>query len=152
MRSNRLYLIHYPDGMIYEPVHSADGQYLGTPVYDGSSVVLLVVSFTESVIRIMRFLHQQVEVQEVARLPLSLTRQPNDGTFEIIWPEHVRFAINDREALNFRDGDKLYFNVWYEDPDYREETVVRSLHDGTILERFPGDIRIMPNGERWLIK
>ena len=62
------------------------------------------------------------------------------------------FAINDREALNFRDGDKLYFNVWYEDPDYREETVVRSLHDGTILERFPGDIRIMPNGERWLIK
>ena len=141
---------------------------LGTPVYDGSSVVLLVVSFTESVIRIMRFLHQQVEVQEVARLPLSavkdcynlmlhtsplsLTRQPNDGTFEIIWPEHVRFAINDREALNFRDGDKLYFNVWYEDPDYREETVVRSLHDGTILERFPGDIRIMPNGERWLIK
>ena len=152
VRSNRLYLIHYPDGMIYEPVHSADGQYLGTPVYDGSSVVLLVVSFTESVIRIMRFLHQQVEVQEVARLPLSLTRQPNDGTFEIIWPEHVRFAINDREALNFRDGDKLYFNVWYEDPDYREETVVRSLHDGTILERFPGDIRIMPNGERWLIK
>ena len=72
VRSNRLYIIHYPDGMIYEPVHSADGQYLGTPVYDGSSVVLLVVSFTESVIRIMRFLHQQVEVQEVARLPLSL--------------------------------------------------------------------------------
>ncbi len=35
VRSNRLYLIHYPDGMIYEPVHSADGQYLGTPVYDG---------------------------------------------------------------------------------------------------------------------
>ena len=66
--------------------------------------------------------------------------------------EHVRFAINDREALNFRDGDKLYLNVWYEDPDYREETVVRSLHGGTILERLPGDIRIMPNGERWLIK
>lgn len=57
------------------------------------------MSFTESVIRIMRFLHQQVEVQEVARLPLSavkdcynlmlhtsplsLTRQPNDGTFEL---------------------------------------------------------------------
>lgn len=152
----------------FQRSHSADGQYLGTPVYDGSSVVLLAVSFTESVIRIMRFLHQQVEVQEVARLPLSevkdcynlmlhtsplsLTRQPRDGTFEIIWPEHVRFTINDREAFNFRDGDKLYFNVWYEDPDYREETVVRSLHDGTILERIPGDVRIMPNGERWLIK
>ena len=84
--------------------------------------------------------------------PLSLTRQPNDGTFEIAWPEQVSFAINDREALSFRDGDKLYFNIWYEDPDYREETLVRSLQDGMILEKLPGDISIMPNGERWLIK
>ena len=51
VRSNRLYLIHYPDGMVYEPVHPVDGQYLGNPVYDGNSVVLLVVNFTESVDR-----------------------------------------------------------------------------------------------------
>lgn len=168
VRSNRLYLIHYPDGTVYEPLPPVDGQYLGTPVYDGNSVVLLVVSFTESTIRILRFLHQQEEVQEVTQLPLSavkdcynlmlhasplsLTRQPNDGTFEVVWPEQVRLAINDRETLNFRDGDKLYFNIWYEDPDYREEILVRSLHDGAILERLSGDIRIMPNGERWLIK
>lgn len=168
VRSNRLYLIHYPDGMVYEPVHPVDGQYLGNPVYDGNSVVLLVVNFTESVIHILRFLHQQEMTKEIARLPLStvkncynlllhtsplsLTRQPNDGTFEIAWPEQVSFAINDREALSFRDGDNLYFNIWYEDPDYREETLVRSLQDGMILEKLPGDIRIMPNGERWLIK
>lgn len=42
--------------------------------------------------------------------------------------------------------------MWYEDPDYREETVVRSLQDGAILDRFPGDIRIMPNDEKWLMK
>lgn len=99
VRSNRLYLIHYPDGMVYEPVHPVDGQYLGNPVYDGNSVVLLVVNFTESVIHILRFLHQQEMTKEIARLPLStvkncynlllhtsplsLTRQPNDGTFEI---------------------------------------------------------------------
>lgn len=168
VRSNRLYLIHYPGGTVYEPVKPTDGQYLGSPVYDGSSVVLLAVSFTEGVIRILRFLHQQEKVQEVTQLPLSavkdcynlllhtsplsLTRQPNDGTFEIIWPEQVRFAIDERETLNFRDGEKLYFNIWYEDPDYREETLVRSLPDGTILERLSGDIRIMPNREQWLIK
>lgn len=168
VRSNRLYLIHYPDGTVYEPVKPTDGQYLGTPIDDGSSVVLLVVSFNESVIRILRFLHQPEAVQEMAQLPLaavkncynlllhtsplSLTRQPNDGTFEIIWPEQVRFAIDDRETLNFRDRDKLYFNIWYEDPDYREETLVRSVQDGTILESLSGDVRIMPNGERWLIK
>jgi hypothetical protein len=70
----------------------------------------------------------------------------------MIWPEKISFAINDRESFNFREGDDLYFNIWYEDPDYREETLVRSLRDGAILERLPGDIRIMPNGERWLIK
>ena len=64
----------------------------------------------------------------------------------------MSFVIDDRETFNFREGDKLYFNIWYEDPDYREETLVRSLRDGTILERFPGDIRIMPNREWWLIK
>lgn len=166
VQSNRLYLIHYPDGMVYEPVLPVDGQYLGYPVFDGESVVLLVVNFTESAIHILRFLHQQEKTQEVVRLPLSavkdcynlilhpsplsLTRQPNDGTFEIIWPEQIRFAISSRETLNFRDGDKLYFSIWYEDPDYREETLVRSAQDGTILERFSGDIRIMPNRERWL--
>lgn len=168
VRSNRLYLIHYSDGTVYEPVPPADGQYLGYPVYDDGAVVLLVVSFTKSVIHILRFLYQQEKIQEMAQLPLSevkdcynlilhisplsLTRQPNDGTFELIWPEQVSFAINDRESLNFRDGDKLYFNIWYEDPDYREETLVRSLQDGMILNSFAGDIRIMPNGERWLIK
>lgn len=53
---------------------------------------------------------------------------------------------------NFRDRDKLYFNIWYEDPDYREETLVRSVQDGTILESLSDDVRIMSNGERWLIK
>ena len=168
VRSNRLYLIHYPDGTVYEPVPPVDGQYLGYPVFDGEFVVLLAVNFAESVIHILRFLQQQEKTQEVVWLPLSavkdcynlilhasplsLTRQPNDGTFEIIWPEHVRFAINDRETLSFRDRDMLYFNLWYEDPEYREETLVRSVQDGTILERLIGDIRIMPNRERWLIK
>lgn len=44
VQSNRLYLIHYPDGMVYEPVLPVDGQYLGYPVFDGESVVLLVVT------------------------------------------------------------------------------------------------------------
>ncbi len=166
VQSNRLYLIHYPDGAVYEPVPPVSGQYLGCPVYDHGSVALLAVHFPEGIIRILRF--RAGETQEVERLPLSavkncynlmlhtsplsLTRQPGDHTFELVWPEQVRFEIGKEETLNFRDGDKLYFTVWYEDPDYREETVVRSVRDGTILERFSGDIRIMPSGEKWLIR
>ncbi len=168
VQSNQLYLIHYPDGAVYEPVPPAAGQYLGCPAYDNGAVALLAVKFAEGIIRILRFTPEQGKIQEVVRLPLSavencynlmlhtaplsLTRQPNDNTFELVWPEQVRFAIEDRETLNFRDGDKLYFNIWHEEPDYREETIVRSLTDGTILERFPGVVRIMPNGEAWIIK
>ena len=166
VHSNRLYLIHYPDGAVYEPVPAIAGQYLGYPMNDNGSVALLAVNFPEGIIRILRF--QPGELSEVAQIPLSavkdcynlilhtapltLTRTPGDGTFEIVWPEQIRFPIGEREALNFRDGDKLYFTVWYEDPIYREETVVRSVQDGTVLDRYPGDIRIMPNGEKWLVK
>ena len=166
VKSNRLYLIHYPDGTVYEPVPTVTGQYLGYPVYDDGTVALLAVNFPEGIIRILRF--RSGETSEVAQIPLSavkdcynlilhtnpltLTRQPGDHTIELVWPEQVRFAIEARESLNFRDGDKLYFTIWYEAPDYREETVVRSLKDGTVLDRFPGDIRIMPNGDKWLVK
>ena len=166
VQSNRLYLIHYPDGTVYEPVPAIAGQYLGYPVYDNGAVALLAVNFPEGIIRILRF--QPGELSEVVQIPLSavpncynlllhtdpltFTRTPGDGTFEIVWPEQVRFPVEERETLNFREGDKLYFTVWYEDPDYREETVVRSVQDGAILDRYPGDIRIMPNGVKWNIK
>ena len=166
VQSNRLYLIHYPDGTVYEPVPAVAGQYLGYPVFDNGAVALLAVSFPEGIIRILRF--RPGELSEVTQIPLSavpncynlmlhtcpltLTRQSGDKTIELIWPEQIRFAIEERETLNFRDGDKLYFTVWYEDPDYREETVVRSVRDGSILDRYPGDVRIMPNGEKWLMR
>lgn len=71
MKSNRLYLIHYPDGAVYEPVLPVDGQYLGYPVYDDGTVALLAVNFAEQVIRILRFSQQQETAREIARLPLS---------------------------------------------------------------------------------
>lgn len=166
VQSNKLYLIHYPDGAVYEPVPAVAGQYLGCPVYDNGAVALLAVNFPEGIIRILRFrAGETVEVTRIALSavkncynlilctdPLTLTRSPGDGTFEIVWPEQVRFPIEERETLNFRDGDRLYFTVWYEDPDYREETVVRALYDGVVLDRYPGDIRIMPDGDKWLVK
>ena len=166
IHSNRLYLIHYPDGQRYEPVPAVSGQYLGYPVYDDGAIALLVVNFPEGVIRILRFHPDQTT--EIVKLPLSsvkdcynlllhtkpltLTRSPGDNTFEIVWPEKIQFAISERETLNFREGDKLYFSSWYEDPDYREEIMVRDLKDGASIDRFAGDIRVMPNGEKWLIQ
>lgn len=82
--------------------------------------------------------------------PLTLARH-SDNMLEIVWTERTAFSVGVRESFNFRNGDKLYFTEWFEDPDYREETVVRAM-DGTELERHSGDIHIMPNGDKGLLK
>ena len=80
--------------------------------------------------------------------PLCLTRQGGENRFQIVWPEQADFAIDGRESFDFRDGDRLYFARWYEDPDYREEVVVRRL-DGEIAETLPGSVFPLPDGSRW---
>lgn len=40
---------------------------------------------------------------------------------------------------------------WYEDPDYRDEVLVRDFRTGKVLERMPGSIWPMPNGQKWLL-
>ena len=40
---------------------------------------------------------------------------------------------------------------WYEDPDYREEVLVRDFKTGKVLKRMPGTICSMPDGQKWLL-
>ena len=47
-------------------------------------------------------------------------------------------------------GEELIFSKWYEDPDYREEVVVRRYPTGEVLERMDGTLITMPHGQRWL--
>ena len=95
-----------------------------------------------------------VKMTRVGGVSASLTRQGGaDNLFEIIWPERVCFEMDPHESFFLRDGEKLYFSKWYEEgegADYRywEETVVRSL-SGDILGILPGDVMVMPNGEKW---
>ena len=81
-------------------------------------------------------------------VPLTLTEAPARGDFRVLWPEKTAFPVGDRESYAFRDGNRLYFSEWLEDPVYREETVVRDV-TGKILERFRGDVMRMPGGEVW---
>ena len=81
-----------------------------------------------------------------------LSRQGGEGSFQIVWPERAEFAIGPHESFDFREGDRLYFARWYEDPDYREEVVVRRFPDGEIVDCFPGVIQTMPEGERWHLR
>lgn len=164
---NRLVLVHCPEGTVYEPVCTKPGQYLGRPVYHDGWVVLLLVDFPKEEIRILTFHEAQETTEPLAVLPLSivadcynlmleasplmLTRSAHDNQFQIIWPERRDFAIEDHEFFEFLEGNRLYTSVWYEDPDYREELLVRDYDTGELLERIPGSFRQMPDGQKWLL-
>lgn len=167
IRKNRLVLVRCPEGTVYEPVCTKPGQYLGRPAYHNGQVVLLLVDFPKEEIRILSFDEAEGTIEPLAVLPLSvvadcynlmletpplmLTRSAHDNQFQIIWPERRDFAIEDHEFFEFLEGNRLYTSVWYEDPDYREELLVRDYDTGELLERIPGSLRQMPNGQKWLL-
>ena len=167
IQKNRLVLVHRPEGTVYEPVRTESGQYLGRPVYHSGQVILLLVDFPKGEIRILIFRETDGTTEPLAVLPLSavedcynlmleasplmLTRSAHDNQFQIIWPERRDFAIEDHEFFEFLEGNRLYTSVWYEDPDYREELLVRDYNTGKLLERIPGSLRSMPDGQNWLL-
>ena len=167
VQKNRLLLVHRPEGTVYEPVRTEPGQYLGRPVYHDGQVVLLLVDFPKAEIRILLFRETDGTTEPLAVLPLSivtdcynlmleaspllLTRSAHDNRFQILWPERRDFAIEDHEFFAFLEGNRLYTWVWYEDPDYREEVLVRDYETGEVLERIPGNLRTMPDGQHWLL-
>ena len=128
---------------------------------------MLLVDFPKGEIRILIFRETDGTTEPLAVLPLSavedcynlmleasplmLTRSAHDNQFQILWPERRDFAIEDHEIFEFLEGNRLYTSVWYEDPDYREELLVRDYNTGKLLERIPGSLRSMPDGQNWLL-
>ena len=165
---NHLIFIHYPDGRVIEPIKGAAGQYLGRPISYEGKIQILLADFSRSLLQIFQYDDASNRVSETVSLPLDmiencynlllrtsplmLTRQGNDGTFQIIWPEKVEFNIGETESFFDRKGDKLYFCRWREDPDYREEVVIRKYPTGEILEIVPGSWTAMPDGQIWILQ
>ncbi len=166
IRQNRL-IFADADGNVYEPVPPAEGCYFGRPAYDDGRIVILLADFPEGKVKLLAWDREKEELSGTAEIPLDeiedcynlmpqgdplmVTRQAGDH-FEIVWPERVRFSIGPSESFCFRDGERLYFSRWIEDPDYREEVVVRTLPDGAIAEVFDGSINCMPDGEMWILE
>ena len=155
-----------PTGRVVEPVEAAEGQYFGRPAFSQGKFIILLADFPQGVIRLLSYDDTEKTVTEIVSIPrteiencynlmpenepLMLTRQA-DNHFEIVWPERVKFPIGPTETFCFREGERLYFSKWYEDPDYREEVVVRMLPDGRVSETFDGSINFMANGEKWIL-
>ena len=168
LKGTAFYLFKYPSGERFQPVQPVPGVCMGRPVMENGLIYMLSVDFPGNMINIDTFDCDTHCVKEAARISLdevedcynlmlhersvTLSRQPNDDTFHIIWPEKLSFPIGRTESFYFRDGNELYFSRWFEDPDYREETVVRDASDGKLIAVFPGTMTVMPGGEKWFIK
>ena len=162
---NRLLLVKTPEGRVAEPIAAREGQYFGRPLWHEGEVFLLLADFPAGKVEILAYSPEQDRLRQVAELerdafadcynlqlhasPLCLTRQGGEGRFQVLWPDVADFAIGGRESFDFREGDLLYFSRWQEDPDYREEVVVRRLPQGDIASVCPGSILTLADGERW---
>ena len=132
---------------------------------------MLDVDFTNGTIRIVRFDCNDHQVSIHTELPLSsvkdcynlqlhisalvLSRQ-SGNELDIVWPEKVSLSMEDHDSFFLRDGEKLFFNRWFEEGEgvdykYWEETIVRDLN-GNVIDIIPGDVMMMPNGEMWHLK
>ncbi|MBR0129992.1 MAG: hypothetical protein IJM08_01645 [Firmicutes bacterium] len=168
-----LCLVRYPDGTVFRPVPKERNVYPSEPVYSEGGIYILTAYFDEAKLRVLRFDCENCDTEIFLELPLdsvkdcynlrldpaplTITRQSvADNEFEIIWPEKIRLEMGSHDSFFLRQGDRLYFNRWYEEgsgQDYRywEETIVRGL-DGEVLEVIPGDVKLMPDGELWYLK
>jgi len=166
--SNRLIFVSYPEGKVYEPMKASVGQYLGKPVWSGGRVFCLLVDFKTKKIRILRCCEYMSGTGIVEELPLdavkdcynlmldteplTLIRQGHENDFQVLWPEKGNFGISPTESFYFRDGERMIFSKWYEDPYYREETVIRAYPTGEVLEEIKGAVLRMPDGQKWILE
>ena len=130
-------------------------------------ITILLVDFPAGQIRILQYDDAPGQVSMLVEIPLStvedcynlmlkteplmLTREGKDDKFQIIWPESVAFHTDGRGAFLFRSQENLYFSSWEENPEYWEETLVRNMRTGEIIERIPGALMFMPDGQRWIL-
>lgn len=168
IQHNRLVFVHYPDGRVVEPIKAKAGQYFGGPAFDDGKLQLLMVDFPESMIRLFQYddaseqtsLRAEIPLTEVkdcynlmlTQSPLMVTREGSEHLFQVVWPEKAAFYVGNRESFCSRDADKLYFSRWFEDPDYRDEVVIRHFPSGEILNVIAGSLWEMPDGQKWILQ
>ncbi len=166
---SEMYLIRYPDGKVFQPIPKTENVYIQRPIWDNGKIVLLQVDFNQQEIAIIHVNLEDESHEYTAKLPLSsvndcynlnitqspltLYRQGSEKQFEIIWPIHERvtFTIEPRECFTHRDGEMLYFSIWDENPDYKEDVRIRKVSNGTLVDQYPGILYEMLDGNWWLL-
>lgn len=166
---NKVYLIHI-SGKIFEPVKQEKNIYLSNPVYnvDDNAFAIVKFDFNKKIIQILKYDIETNHCSVVGEVPLSkggdlinvgvlqnsytLVKHENLDDFAIfLYPVEKKIQLEENEVLVLLNDNKLISFKWIEDPDYREEIIIRNFETNEVLERKDGFNAIMPNGEFWLL-
>lgn len=164
----KLYFIEYPSGKVFEPIKQEINVFLERPIYEhkDNSFGIVRYDFNNEVIQIIIFKPECSNVKTIKEIPFSkvgdminlrliispfalVKHDVHNDSVEFLWPKETNYEFEKNESLYFQDNGKLYLTKWIEDPDYREEVIVRDAITGQILERSPGYLRRMPDGSMW---
>lgn len=164
------HLIHYPDGKVYTPFPARENVYIERPVWNNGGFAYLAVDFDSEQVQIFHYIPEKDSLETLVEIPLQeiqscynlklntaplmLTRDTNEGCFEILWPIQKEIPIEDTEGFLFRDDNELYFSRWHEEGEdetyaYSEEVIVRDLDTGEISTSFEGYLTRLPGGIYW---
>lgn len=166
----RLYFMSYPSGEVFEPIKQERNVFLERPVYEKTedSFGIIRYDFNQKIIQVLSYLPQNQDVRTLVEVPFSKLGNLNNvrlitsplalvkheiqkDAVEFLWPEERHIDLEKNESLYFQNEGKLYTSKWMEDPEYREEIIIRDAKTNIILERKPGYMRVMPDGFVWMM-
>lgn len=166
----RLCFIEYPSGKVFQPIEQEKNVFLERPVYDhkDNSFGIIRYDFNEEIVQALIFKPECSSVKILTEMaftkvgdmvnlrlitsPFALVKYHiQRETVDFLWPKEMNIQFEENESLYFQSDGKLYTTKWIEDPDYREEAIIRDGETGQILERSPGYLRRMPDDSVWIM-
>lgn len=155
-------------GEMFEPIKRKINVCLSQPFYNVDENKFLVIrsDFNNKVIQLIKFSTTMNDATVIFEMPLQnggdminllvvrnsdVFAKYEDEEFILFYPYNTSFKLEENESVFAANNNKFICSKWYENPDYKEEIIIRSIPDGKIVDRKPGYSEIMPNGELWLM-
>lgn len=166
---SRLFFIHL-SGELFEPIKQEQNVFLSAPVYhtDDNAFAVIKYDFNKRIMQMLKYEPGADRCSVLGEIPLSkggdlinISILPNSyilvkyeamrDSAAFLYPFEKEIQLEENESIHCVNGSRLIDWKWIEDPDYREEIIIRNLETAEITERKNGFVRTMPNGELWLL-
>ena len=155
-------------GEMFEPVKRKKNVCLSKPFYnvDESKFLVIRSDVKNQVIQLIKFGTTLNDAAVIFEMPLQNSKDMTnlfvvgnsdicakyeDETFKMFYPYKTSFHLEEHESVFAVNNGNFICSKWIENPDYKEEIIIRSIPDGKIIDRKTGYSEIMPNGELWLM-